>query len=181
MWILLRFRNRLSTDKDARDKLVQIAIQTPEAYKNDQRVSKPENKEEVIMQDTSVITTDVNAAPSHINLDSMIQLLAADTENAKNLIALGWGNYGKVSGKATFWEKVGYVCHEGIKLKKLGGILITAFAISLGAPFWFDLLNKFIKLRGAGKKEDEEEMKRKIAQVPVNVFVNSQPGDDAVG
>ncbi|MEP2026320.1 MAG: hypothetical protein ABJH98_10135 [Reichenbachiella sp.] len=29
------------------------------------------------------------------------------------------------------------------------GYLITALAISLGAPFWFDLLNKLMKLRGA--------------------------------
>ncbi|WP_276482656.1 hypothetical protein [Paraflavitalea pollutisoli] len=30
------------------------------------------------------------------------------------------------------------------------GWLITALAVSLGAPFWFDLLNKFVKLRGTG-------------------------------
>jgi len=35
---------------------------------------------------------------------------------------------------------------------KLLGWLITALAISFGAPFWFDLLNKFVDLRGAGKK-----------------------------
>lgn len=34
------------------------------------------------------------------------------------------------------------------------GFLITAFAICLGAPFWFDLLNKLTRLRAAGKKED---------------------------
>ncbi|WPQ63640.1 hypothetical protein SIO70_02030 [Chitinophaga sancti] len=32
------------------------------------------------------------------------------------------------------------------------GWLLTAFAISLGAPFWFDLLNKIIQLRGTGPK-----------------------------
>ena len=31
------------------------------------------------------------------------------------------------------------------------GFLITAFAIGLGAPFWFDLLNKFVSLRSAVK------------------------------
>ena len=29
------------------------------------------------------------------------------------------------------------------------GWLITAIALSLGAPFWFDLLNKFMKLRSS--------------------------------
>jgi len=32
---------------------------------------------------------------------------------------------------------------------RIVGWLLTALAISLGAPFWFDLLNKLMKLRGA--------------------------------
>jgi hypothetical protein len=32
------------------------------------------------------------------------------------------------------------------------GWLITAIAVSLGAPFWFDTLNKLVDLRSAGKK-----------------------------
>jgi hypothetical protein len=36
-------------------------------------------------------------------------------------------------------------------LKGLGWLL-TALAVSLGAPFWFDLLNKLVDFRGAGKK-----------------------------
>jgi len=35
---------------------------------------------------------------------------------------------------------------------KLIGWLITALAISLGAPFWFDLLSKFVSLRTTGNK-----------------------------
>jgi len=37
---------------------------------------------------------------------------------------------------------------------RLIGFLITALAISLGAPFWFDLLNKFVNLRVSGQKPD---------------------------
>ena len=33
---------------------------------------------------------------------------------------------------------------------KVIGILITMLATLLGAPFWFDLLNKIVKLRGSG-------------------------------
>lgn len=33
---------------------------------------------------------------------------------------------------------------------KMLGILLTSFAIVLGAPFWFDLLNNFINLRSSG-------------------------------
>ncbi len=37
-------------------------------------------------------------------------------------------------------------------LLKIFGWTMTAFALSLGAPFWFDMLNKFINIRSAGKK-----------------------------
>lgn len=40
----------------------------------------------------------------------------------------------------------------GLTLFKVLGWLITAFAVSQGAPFWFDLMNRFISLRGAGPK-----------------------------
>lgn len=36
-------------------------------------------------------------------------------------------------------------------LSKIFGLLITTFAISLGAPFWFDLLKNVVNIRGAGK------------------------------
>ena len=38
------------------------------------------------------------------------------------------------------------------------GCLITAIALSLGAPFWFDLLNKLVKMRSAGTQEKTEKM-----------------------
>jgi hypothetical protein len=36
------------------------------------------------------------------------------------------------------------------------GFVLTGFGASLGAPFWFDLLNKFVTLRASGRKPDEE-------------------------
>lgn len=35
------------------------------------------------------------------------------------------------------------------------GWLITALAVSLGAPFWFDTLNRFMNIRNAGRAPDE--------------------------
>jgi len=43
----------------------------------------------------------------------------------------------------------------GDYMLKLIGILITASAVSLGAPFWFDLLNKFIVVRSTVKPEEK--------------------------
>ena len=45
-------------------------------------------------------------------------------------------------------------------LTKLAGLLLTALAVSLGAPFWFDLLSKFVNIRGAGVKPDRQDAKK---------------------
>jgi len=35
------------------------------------------------------------------------------------------------------------------------GILLAAALMSLGAPFWFDILNKFMNVRNAGKPPEK--------------------------
>ncbi len=40
-------------------------------------------------------------------------------------------------------------------LERVIGWLLTVLALSMGAPFWFDLLNKFMNVRYAGKSPDE--------------------------
>lgn len=42
------------------------------------------------------------------------------------------------------------------------GLFITALALSLGAPFWFDILNKVVSIRGVGIKPEE----KKTAETP---------------
>lgn len=44
-------------------------------------------------------------------------------------------------------------------LLKLAGILATMIALSQGAPFWFDLLQKLVNLRLAGDAPDEKKKK----------------------
>lgn len=39
--------------------------------------------------------------------------------------------------------------------RHLMGWLLTALAISLGAPFWFDVLNRFVNIRRSGKAPEE--------------------------
>ncbi len=41
---------------------------------------------------------------------------------------------------------------------KLAGLILTALALTLGAPFWFDLLSKFVRLRGTGEKPERTEV-----------------------
>ena len=44
----------------------------------------------------------------------------------------------------------------GALFSKLIGLLLTTIALSMGAPFWFDVLNRFINIRGAGRAPDEK-------------------------
>jgi hypothetical protein len=67
-----------------------------------------------------------------------------------------------ILGKLIGWEKPLKEYSVGDLLRHLPGWFLTAVAVSLGAPFWFDVLNKFMKLRNAGRvppkgKEQEEE------------------------
>lgn len=44
-----------------------------------------------------------------------------------------------------------------VNTTKIVGLLLSAFALSLGAPFWFDMLNKVITIRSAGDAPHERQ------------------------
>ena len=52
---------------------------------------------------------------------------------------------------------------------KLLGLLLTAVAASLGAPFWFDMLNKVINIRSSGKAPEEKQKSPKKTPTPPEV------------
>jgi hypothetical protein len=45
-------------------------------------------------------------------------------------------------------------------IQRIIGWMLTAVAVSLGAPFWFDLLNRFMNLRNSVKAPDEAAQKK---------------------
>jgi hypothetical protein len=63
-------------------------------------------------------------------------------------IPIGWHKGIPPLVKVKFWDA------PGVFLWYLVGIVITAFSISAGAPFWFDVLLKLVNVRRAGKKPD---------------------------
>jgi len=60
-------------------------------------------------------------------------------------------------------------------LLKLLGLLVTAAAASLGAPVWFDVLNRFVNIRGAGKAPEEKPKTPKQIPRPMGPGVNPSP------
>lgn len=48
------------------------------------------------------------------------------------------------------WSQSGWTIAQ-----KIVGLLVTGLALSLGAPFWFDLLSQFVNLRSTGTKPEK--------------------------
>jgi hypothetical protein len=66
----------------------------------------------------------------------------------------------------------------------LPGWIVSALAISLGAPFWFDVLNRFMEVRSSGKTPKEspkppEEKSEPLAAVMDRAPASGQPGGGA--
>jgi hypothetical protein len=90
---------------------------------------------------------------------------ASLTDSEKQLLASlgGWKeDFGRLNAARVLRGEKLSVCLTWLGdtiLHHLLGWLITILAISLGAPFWFDVLNKFMNLRNAGRATDEARSK----------------------
>jgi hypothetical protein len=78
--------------------------------------------------------------------DSAIQKIKSDQELLRPL-PLGWGR-SSISRDQS--PDLAFTI-----VAKIIGLLFTALAISLGAPFWFDLLGMFMQIRGTGEKPEK--------------------------
>jgi hypothetical protein len=108
-----------------------------------------------LFQDTTLRTSIVAAAEARVK-----QSVTEDTNSEANIselrdelselkLPIGW------SGDPDSPKKTPGTFIEVII--KLAGILFTAFAVTLGASFWFDLLSKIVNLRSSGKKPEKAE------------------------
>ncbi len=66
------------------------------------------------------------------------RLIGEEIEHVKSPLGLGWSNVSWGEMQFADW------------MLKILGWVVTALAISMGAPFWFDLLQSLINIRGAG-------------------------------
>ncbi|NCD70968.1 hypothetical protein [Mucilaginibacter agri] len=227
---ILLISGKLSTDKDARDQLVQLAVKEADTYKNDPRVSRRAHP-----------GPDTSRAAYRQAIKDARKTIDTSIVKANDILAIGWGDYGKradsvktlqkyyaaekeriadsikkAGGRVTtpalppsaktnqaildklyednpFTYKLPYVLRQSfLHGRKFLGLLLTALAISLGAPFWFDSLSKLVNLRAAGKKEDSTTNTASsnsgsggtssTPQQPVNVNVNTaNTEEEAVG
>ncbi|MEO6231139.1 MAG: hypothetical protein ABJB11_12360 [Ferruginibacter sp.] len=155
--------SKLSTDKDARDKIVTLAA----AYSQNN-----------MPPDTSKLSFTAEKLDS---LNNVKKRLEQDIADANTILGVGgWAPdsvkvvIDSISKQKVYSPQVDYVSlsktdQEETELIRFThcekwqyffrllahhffGFLITAIAISLGAPFWFDMLNKMMKLRTSLKQ-----------------------------
>lgn len=75
------------------------------------------------------------------------RVVKADIDKTHDILGFGWNGWKDFFiALFTTWSIFGW--------------LITAFAVSLGAPFWFDLLNKLMKLRSSLRGGEQKEKKQ---------------------
>ena len=101
------------------------------------------------------------------NLQQQQDALAATIRNLEELrLPIGWSgpdadlmppNFAKLGWWGGLWDAVR---HHFV------GWGLTALAASLGAPFWFDLLNRFVNIRSAGKAPEERPKEPKQVPAP---------------
>ncbi|HTF29649.1 MAG TPA: hypothetical protein VK625_12440 [Flavitalea sp.] len=114
----------LSKDKKAREQMVEMALSKKNDYGN------------IINPGDSTISQQAVK-----NYDSVFRILTADAAASQSIFGLKdvANNPSTANYQRSFPLKV-------------AGWIITALAISLGAPFWFDLLNKVSSLRTTGTR-----------------------------
>ena len=79
------------------------------------------------------------------------QLIDEELAMASTALGLGWERSPEVSlSSSAGWRFVG---------QRLPGWIITAFAITLGASFWFDLLKRVMNIRTATREPEERREK----------------------
>jgi hypothetical protein len=130
----------LAKDRDAREGIVQLASH-----------SRPQLQTVVLSQGSP----QPDKQPSiDLSKDPVYQNLVNQDDNSRDVFGLNKdstlnGSYWPCSPN---WLKFSKKQAGGFTT--LLGFIITAIAVSLGAPFWFDMLNKLVNIRVAGSKPD---------------------------
>jgi hypothetical protein len=106
--------------------------------------NKEKNKNLQIINDSlNMRFTDIDSLPYNITRKSQVLYV-----------------YGKE--QYSLGDKISYIVSRSNPLTiPFWGWVITALMLSLGAPFWFDLLKKLVSLRGAGVNPDEKKKEEK--------------------
>lgn len=134
----IRMAEKLSLDPEARRQMVAMAYEYME-------------KEEGLAATTST-ESDSNLVQLRAKIHDLIE---EELENPPSVLGMGWNGAppANIQFFSSLWPSTawwGYIMYSML------GWIITAFAITLGAPFWFDLLKRVMSIRASGEKPAEK-------------------------
>ncbi|MEM8583000.1 MAG: hypothetical protein AAGF87_01965 [Bacteroidota bacterium] len=119
-------------------------INSPDTTAPPQRLSVGELREMILgnagINNTGEVLTDEQLQERRETSMQQLNMIRDELELISSPLGLGWEGIDVRS--MTVMELI----------TKLLGFILTALAISLGAPFWFDLLRKIVNIRAAGDK-----------------------------
>lgn len=157
--------NKLEKDPALRQQLVQQADVFAKAYPDlDKQIEKQKAEIEALTaQNTSgeEVNDKKETLDKYLNIQSMRDslltrtdaLMNIDIRKSNDLVGIGLNSYEwPRSDLKSFLSGFG---------KSLVGWIITALALSLGAPFWFHLLGKLMKVKAAVSGDEPEKKSKK--------------------
>ncbi len=100
--------------------------------------SESDARMEMVKMASDYVSQTSSADSTNVLVKEEMEKIIGDIKEQESIITMAWPPLDLST--SAFWL---YVL----------GCLITAIALSLGAPFWFDILNKLVKLRGSGTQE----------------------------
>lgn len=190
---------KLSKDPQLRSEMIQSAIAFSE--KNSEISNKlialeQQKKDTTLVYKNLKVLADTLYNKNIRLVQEADSLIKNDIASVNNLLGLGWNNirWNELDINGGKWYRWGLYGNGWADIGKnfnslsIIGWLLTALALSLGAPFWFDILNKLIKLRGAKKDEHTSVSTSKVntnlaaPPQPIQVTINNtQQEEEAVG
>ncbi|MFN7495636.1 MAG: hypothetical protein ACK5RG_22150 [Cyclobacteriaceae bacterium] len=134
----------LYSNPEARQKLAASAYHAAQDSSYIQLAEKIKQKAVAAKADSTQLKKDLTDFVKEVNEQRAFMETTVATVSSS--IPIGWQETSRKPGEAWWWYA----------LRKLGGLLITTLAICLGAPFWFDVLNKVANLRSSLKPDDKK-------------------------
>ena len=119
--------------------IVLAAVMNADSFLIGQRLwQDPALRSAIVSQANTVVTAGTATCAKTNAQTNKVDAAANCVTQVKSFgLPLGWNHD---TAPHSFWSVLG----------KILGLLVTGFALSLGAPFWFDLLGKVSNLRGSG-------------------------------
>lgn len=118
-------------------------------------------KQVVVQLDSISSKLDTSKAVAASSVDETIRMVVNAGQQSDSLykslsgtgLPIGWSNASIITcakGAAGFWSVLW--CYIKALASMLVGWLATIAALTLGAPFWFDMINKVVNIRSVGQR-----------------------------